>query len=263
GKVYGLFSDLWTPTLRLGEVSDRCVSLQARSDASKTQHRRPGMNQIVHRIWNTIPFPMNMPATPLATRTLGDFLDQLAAKTPTPGGGAVASAVGALGSALGEMVLAYSLGKKSLAEHEPKLREASAKLSRARTVLLELAAEDEAAYGLVNELSKLPEGDARRADLPAATLAAARVPLSCMAACASVLRLLDTLPGITNKYLHSDLAIAAILAEAATRSAAWNVRVNLPGITDAQVRESLTHECEQLLTGSIETAGRVERACRG
>jgi len=209
-----------------------------------------------------LPYPPPM-TTPLSTRSFGDFLDQLASKTPTPGGGAVASAVGALGTALGDMVLAYSFGKKKLAEHEPKLHEASAKLSRARMMLLELAAEDEAAYGLVNELSKLPRDDPRRADLPAATLAAARVPLACMAACASVLRLLDTLPGITNTHIHSDLAIAAILAEAAARSAGWNVRVNLPGIADAQERESLTRECEQLLTASTELAGRVERACRG
>jgi len=204
---------------------------------------------------------MTREAPPLTSRTLGDFLGQLAAKTPTPGGGAVASVVGALGAALGDMVLAYSIGKKSLAEHEPRLKDAAARLVRARAVLLELAAEDEAAYGLVNELSRLPEGDARRADLSAATLAAAQVPLSCMAACTSVLGLLDELPAITNKH-QSDLAIAAILAEAAARAAAWNVLVNLPGIADAQARASLAEQCGRMVAGAIETAGRVERACR-
>ncbi len=199
----------------------------------------------------------------LATRTLGDFLDQLAAKTPTPGGGAVASAVGALGTALGDMVLAYSIGRKNLAEHEPKLREASARLGRARLVLLELAAEDEDAYGLVNELSRLPAGDDRRSGLPEATVAAARVPLACMAACAGVLGVLEPLPGITNRYLLSDLAIAAILSEAATRSAAWNVRVNLPGIEDESVRAQIASECDSLLVGAVEVVARVEAACRG
>lgn len=198
----------------------------------------------------------------IESRTLGDFLDQLAAKSPTPGGGAVASAVGALGAALGGMVLAYSVGKKSLVEHEPRLRDAMSRLARARAVMLELAVEDEAAYGLVNELSRLPEGDGRRAGLAEATLTAARVPLSCVAACVSVLALLDELPGITNRHLRSDLAIAAILAEAAARSAAWNVVVNLPGIADAGLRASLTGECEGMLARAIELAGRVERACR-
>ena len=201
--------------------------------------------------------------TPLTSRTLGGFLDQLAAKTPTPGGGAVASAVGALGAALGDMVLAYSVGKKALAEHEPVLREASERLGRARLVLLELAAEDEAAYGLVNELSRLPAGDARRSELPAASVAAAQVPLSCMAACVGVLGVLEPLPGITNQYLRSDLAIAAILAEAAARAGAWNVRVNLPGIEDVSVRGSVETECDTLLARASEIASRVENACRG
>ncbi len=199
----------------------------------------------------------------LATRTLGDFLDQLAAKTPTPGGGAVASAVGALGTALGDMVLAYSIGKKNLAEHEPKLREASATLGRARLVLLELAAEDEEAYGLVNELSRLPADDERRSGLPEATVVAARVPLACMAACIGVLGVLEALPGITNRYLRSDLAIAAILAEAATRAAAWNVRVNLPGIEDDSARTVLAEECETMLARAVEAAARIEAACGG
>lgn len=199
---------------------------------------------------------------PLPARPLGEFLERLAARTPTPGGGAVASVVGALATALGNMVLAYSAGKKSLAEHEPKLADAGARLGRAREVLLELAAEDEAAYALVNELSRLPEGHARRADLPAATLAATQVPLACMAACASVLALLDELPGITNKHLHSDLAIAAILAEAASRAAAWNVAVNLPGIADQAVRGAFTEQCERMLAGAIAVTVRVEGACR-
>lgn len=201
--------------------------------------------------------------TPLTSRSIGDFLDQLASKTPTPGGGAVASAVGALGTALGDMVLAYSVGKKSLAEHEPVLREASERLGRARLVLLELAAEDEAAYGLVNALSRLPADDARRSELPAATVAAAQVPLSCVATCVGVLGVLEPLPRITNQYLRSDLAIAAILAEAAARAGAWNVRVNLPGIEDASLRSSVEAECDALLAKAAEIAGRVERACRG
>lgn len=200
-------------------------------------------------------------STPISGRTLGDLLDQLAAKTPTPGGGAVASAVGALGAALGGMVLAYSAGKKSLAEHEPALQEAAARLRKARLVLLELAAEDEAAYGLVNELSRLPAGDARREELPSATIAAAQVPLSCMAAGVGVLGVLGPLPGITNPYLRSDLAIAAILADAAARAGAWNVRVNLPGIEDETLRASIEAECDRLLARSGALARGVESAC--
>ena len=43
--------------------------------------------------------------------SLPEFTARLAARTPTPGGGSAAAAAGAMGAALGEMVMAYSAGK--------------------------------------------------------------------------------------------------------------------------------------------------------
>src|SRR5262245_5876212 len=91
------------------------------------------------------------PMQPLASYTIADFLEALAARTPTPGGGAVASAVGATAAALARMVVAYSLGKKSLAAHQPALEIAARELDVARALLLRLADEDAAAYALLSE----------------------------------------------------------------------------------------------------------------
>src|SRR5262245_33046677 len=97
--------------------------------------------------------PARLPSmTGLASLTLHDFLAQVGAKTPAPGGGAVASAAGAIAAALAKMVVSYSIGKKSLAEHQPMLQQAAGSLERASALLLALADEDAAAYGLVNEL---------------------------------------------------------------------------------------------------------------
>lgn len=200
-------------------------------------------------------------AIPIGDRRFGELLDQLAAKTPTPGGGAVASAVGALGAALGGMVLSYSTGRKSLAAHEAALRGAWEVLVRARGVLLRLAEEDEAAYSLLNGLSRLPEGDPRRAGLPEASRRAAEVPLACVAACVGVLEALEPLPAMTNRHLRSDLAIAAILSLAAARAGAWNVRVNLPGVSEGAERSRLESECGRLLAKAADLADRTERAC--
>lgn len=167
-----------------------------------------------------------------------DFLSAVAAKSPAPGGGAVASASGALAAALAQMVVNYSIGKKDLLEQQEELRHALVKLERARAVFLELADEDAAAYGQLNALQKLPPGDAKRAaELPAAQQVAVQVPRSVAAAAIDLLRMFEQLAPITNRYLRSDLGIAADLAEATVRAALWNVRINTDGLPPAQRTE--------------------------
>ncbi len=193
--------------------------------------------------------------------TIGDYLQALGSKTPTPGGGSVASLVGALACALGNMVLAYSVNKQSLAEHKDQLQQAIVSLTNTQQLLLELAREDEAAYAQLNALEKLDKDDPKRAEIPAAALQAAQVPLSALATCVNTLRLLDTLSAITNVYLHSDLAIAAILAHAGAKAAGWNVRVNLPSLSDETQRASMATHMEQLLGDARLLCAGIEEAC--
>ncbi|MFO0857584.1 MAG: cyclodeaminase/cyclohydrolase family protein [Phycisphaerales bacterium] len=198
-----------------------------------------------------------------AQLTVRDFLAHTAAKQPTPGGGAIAGVCGALAAALGQMVVSYSLGKKNLAQHQPLLEDAAKRLERARAMLLELADEDAIAYGLVNELSKLPENDARRIkELPAAQEASVRVPMAVGATGVDVLRLLRELCGKTNAYLRSDLAIAAVLAEATTRSAHWNVLINAPSLSDASRRETVMRESVAMVSSASRLANEIESKCR-
>ncbi len=194
--------------------------------------------------------------------SMNEFLVAVGSKTPTPGGGAVASVVGALGSSLAQMVLNYSIGKKNLASHEGRLRGAMMQLTRASELFLALAAEDAEAYGLVNALSRLPEGDARRkTELPEAMAASVQVPMTTIAACVDILRLFEELAGITNKHLRSDLAIAAVLADAAARCSRWNVLVNMTGITDPTQRMERSRQMNELLSESKKLLDKVERAC--
>ncbi len=199
-----------------------------------------------------------------ATQSFGGLLESVAAKTPAPGGGAVASAVGALGAALGSMVVAYSVGKKSLAEHRGALEDAAGRLDNARTILLALAGEDAAAFALLTQLRALPGSDPRRIEQePIARAAVVQAPRSVLAASIDLLRLLESLAPITNRHLRSDLAIAAVLGEATARSAAWNVAVNLPLVDDAGERGALESETARMVADARARAARVEAACAG
>jgi formiminotetrahydrofolate cyclodeaminase len=203
-----------------------------------------------------------MDANPFGDMTMNEFLVAVGSKTPTPGGGAVASVVGALGSSLAQMVLNYSIGKKNLANHEARLRGAMMQLTRASELFLALADEDAEAYGLVNTLSRLPEDDTRRqSELPEAMAASVQVPMTTIAACVDILRLFDELATITNRQLRSDLAIAAVLADAAARCSRWNVLVNMSGVTDSTQRMDKSRQMNELLNESRRLLDKVERAC--
>jgi hypothetical protein len=116
----------------------------------------------------------------MAFRTLSveEFSDMLAAKTPTPGGGAVAAVTASHAAALGAMVLEFSLGKPKFAEHEATNASALARLRELRHEALELADRDAEAYGALNALWKLPkDAPARLTAWDAAVAAAIDAPL--------------------------------------------------------------------------------------
>lgn len=198
----------------------------------------------------------------ISEQTFGELLSAVGSRTPSPGGGAVASACGALAAALAKMVVAYSLGKKSLAEHQPALERADGALERTIDMLVQLAQEDAEAYALVNELGRLPEGDPRRAqEYSAAVEAAVQAPRSVLGVCCDLLRMLESLTTTSNRHLRSDLAIAAILAEAAGKSAWWNVCVNLDLLSDESRRATLRAECQRMLADAATRRVHIERAC--
>lgn len=184
----------------------------------------------------------------LSDLTVDALLDSIEAKTPVPGGGAVAALTMALGAALARMVVSYSQGRKTLAEHADLHAEAVTTLGRLRAAALDGAAEDARAYAKLNELWKLDADDEqRRRELPDAVRGAIAAPRDVMDACVRLLELLARLDGATNRMLRSDLVIAAILAEAAARSAACNVRVNLPLLEDHDESETLEREVAEVL----------------
>ena len=53
----------------------------------------------------------------LTRQPFEDLLNAIAARTPTPGGGAVAASTGALACAMGRMVVAYSANAKKPEAH--------------------------------------------------------------------------------------------------------------------------------------------------
>lgn len=188
--------------------------------------------------------------------TIQQFLSELAAKTPTPGGGAAAPVSGAIGASLANMVVSYSLGKKNLAEHQTALEAASEALSAFTRRFQALAEEDAVAYARMNELQRLPEGDPRKGELAGATDKAIDVPVQVVALCLETLELCARLAPISNKFLLSDLAIAAVLLESCARASRWNVLIN------AGPHGAALQNVDGALKKAAALCADVENACR-
>ncbi len=162
--------------------------------------------------------------------SINDWLDRLADRTPTPGGGSVAALAGALGCAVGEMALRFSVGRKgNEAEQDDKLKAALQRLGETRPMLLRLCVEDQLAYAGWRAAKGLADDDAAKSEtLEQATAASIAVPLATMAAALKVLAAATDVAAISNPWLKGDLLCCGDLAVAAVRCGRYNVLANAP-----------------------------------
>jgi methenyltetrahydrofolate cyclohydrolase len=181
----------------------------------------------------------------------------MAARRATPGGGSAAALAGALGAAVGEMVLAYSVDKKDLAEHRAKHEAALAELSRARAVLLELMVEDQHAFAALAEARKNLAENGGKERFDAAVTTCIRVPQAVAATATAMLGVAQRIVPTANRFLLSDLAVCVELAMATLRCAVYNVRANLADVGDRSARAELERGAEKTIAAGIAIVRRV------
>jgi glutamate formiminotransferase / formiminotetrahydrofolate cyclodeaminase len=173
-----------------------------------------------------------------------DFLDQLAAATPTPGGGSAAAYTGAAAAALVAMVARLTVGKKKYAAVEPQMWNIIGEAEELRARLTAAVVEDAAAFDAILIATRMAkntsEEQARRVDaLEKATLHAADVPLQTATLVVAAYRLAAQAAAQGNLNAISDAASAGALAKAALSGAGLNVRINLHNLNDASIGAGL------------------------
>jgi len=192
------------------------------------------------------------------------LIERLASSEPIPGGGSASALAGAMGAALVHMVVSLTSGRSGAAEQEAELSEIAVAAAACQSELLNLADLDAVAYDAVIRARRLPkdtdlERQARAVQVAAVTREATRAPMQAARVAATVLDLAERLAPIGNRNAISDVGVGALLAAAAIRGAALNVRINLPYLDDAEpLRDEAASEIERLLSGLDER----ERAIR-
>jgi glutamate formiminotransferase/formiminotetrahydrofolate cyclodeaminase len=194
-----------------------------------------------------------------AEPTLAGFTAAVASSAPTPGGGSVAAHVGALAAALAQMVAGLTLGRPKFAQADAEMRTVLEESSALASTLSSLVARDADSYAAVSAAYKMPKepeaaATARREAIAQALMGAARVPLETAQACLRVAQLAAMAATSGNPNAVSDAGVAALLAEAACRGAAYNVRINVAALGDPARGRALAEEAERLVGATTHAA---------
>jgi len=181
--------------------------------------------------------------------SLKKYLDDLAARLPAPGGGSAAAMNAALGASLISMVVNFTLGKPKYAQYENELKVILEKSEKLRNEFLNLVDADVVVYQSKNLRDAL------------------NIPFMVCRLCFEGMKLCPALIGKGNVNLISDVAVAAVLLEAAFVSAYFNVEINLKSLDDKElarsIRKELTEKGKTIKRIRLQTEDKVGKIIRG
>jgi glutamate formiminotransferase/formiminotetrahydrofolate cyclodeaminase len=191
--------------------------------------------------------------------TLDDWTDAVASVSPAPGGGTVSAVAGAMAAALAAMVGRLTVGRKKYVAVDGEFRQLVERAEVLRVRLRRLGDEDAAAFNAVSAAYALPKEpeEARKDAIQKALMGAAEVPLETLRAAGEVAALAARAAEAGNKNAVSDAGVGALLAGAAARGAAYNVRINVAGMPRPAEAAALVAEAKRLVE---ETQRATERA---
>ena len=190
----------------------------------------------------------------IKSQPIQTFLDELASKSATPGGGSAAALMGAQGAALVSMVCNLTIGKPKFAEVEAEMQEVLGKAEALRKQLTGLIQADIDVFNRLMSKYAMPketEDDkaSRNAAIQDVLKEATEVPMQCVHACAGVIHLSKVAAELGNPSAVSDAGAAVMAAYGGLKSSALNVYINLGSLKDKTFAEALLTELEQSTNG--------------
>ena len=218
-----------------------------------------------------------------STSTCTEFVEVLASKAPVPGGGGASALVGAVGTALGNMVgsltSAYfflptvilptmfpravgtalgnmvgslTVGKKKYADVEEEMYELKAKCDQLQKDFLRLIERDaevfeplSKAYGMPKETEEEKAEKARVMEIVLKD--ACSVPMEIMEKCCEAIELIVEFGAKVSKLAISDAGVGAAFCKAALQGASLNVYINTKSMADREYAEELNKKADAML----------------
>ena len=191
-----------------------------------------------------------------------EYLEVLASKAPTPGGGSAAAVYGAIGTALGEMVGNLTAGKKKFAIYEEDVQRILVRLGEARMDFIRLEKADEQAFRPLSEVYRMKaetEEEKRIKDerMEECLKAAAKVPVEVMERAVSVLDDMEFLALHGSRLAVGDAGVGIQGIRAALLGAVMSVYINTKMMKDREYAETVNSQAELLIKKGTEQADRI------
>lgn len=197
----------------------------------------------------------------LEFQSLGDYLSSLSEKTPTPGGGNLCGVLGALASAMAQMVASYSAHSKKLSkEDKEQITHSVEELCALQKTMLHHAEQDTLAYQQVMEAYR----DSTRSiqnheQIDQALLNAMQPSFLCAQALYKLFQILYYLLDKVSYHLLSDLGIAAHTAHSALKGCELIIAINAHNLSKKELATRVTRDLKILLIDSSEVYESVNK----
>ena len=176
------------------------------------------------------------------------FVEVLASDAPAPGGGGAAALVGAIGTALGNMVGSLTVGKKKYADVQEEILALKAKCDALQTELLNQVEADDIGFVPLAKAYGIPKSDPNRdAILEEATITACAVPMHIMELCCQAIDAVAVFAAKGSRLAVSDAGCAAVCCKAALQAASLNVFINTKSLKNREVAEELNAKANGML----------------
>ncbi|MDO4554011.1 MAG: cyclodeaminase/cyclohydrolase family protein [Lachnospiraceae bacterium] len=197
-----------------------------------------------------------------------EFVEVLASKAPVPGGGGACALVGAIGTALGNMVGSLTVGKKKYADVEEEIIDLKEKCEKLQQEFLGLVEKDALVFEPLSKAYSLPknteEEKAKKARVMEQVLKdACSVPMEIMEKCCQAIDLIEVFAEKGSVIAISDAGVGAAFCKAALEGASLNVYINTKSMADREYAEELNQKADEMLSVYLKKADTIFDSVKG
>ena len=186
------------------------------------------------------------------------FVEVLASDAPAPGGGGAAALVGAIGTALGNMVGSLTLGKKKYADVQEEIIALKKRCDELQKELLDQVEADDKGFVPLAKAYGIPKDDPNRdAILEEATVTACAVPMHIMELCCQALDCVAVFAAKGSRLAVSDAGCAAVCCKAALQAASLNVFINTKSLKNREAAQAMNDKANGMLNAYVPKADEI------